>query len=165
MHLHVKTIAYAVLATALASCQSNVSPDTYAIGSVGQVNRAVRGTVISARPIAISGSQSGAGVVAGAAGGGIAGFQFGNSGGAAAATLAGVVVGGIVGAVAEEALTRQTGVEYVIQTENGSLINIVQGSTPSFAKDQKVIVIYGSRARAPITSMKVIRVNGGSMTP
>lgn len=131
----------------LAGCQRNVSPDTYSIGSVGQVNRATRAVVISARAVNISGTQSGLGAMTGAAAGGIGGSQIGRGGGAAAAVLAGVVIGGIAGAMAEEAATGQLGTEYVVSTENGLLMTLVQGPTPYFPMGQKVLVIYGGQSR------------------
>lgn len=131
----------------LGGCQRSVSPDTYAVGSVGQVNRATKGTVLSARAVNISGTQSGLGPMAGAAGGGIIGSQIGQGGGTALAVLAGVVVGGIAGAVIEDAASRQTGVEYVVETENGSLLTLVQGPGRSFVSGERVLVIYGTQSR------------------
>jgi outer membrane lipoprotein SlyB len=131
----------------LAACQRDISPDSYAVGSVGQVNRTVRGVVISVRPVNIGGSQSGLGIGVGAAGGGLAGSALGKGSGNGLAVLGGVVAGGIAGAVAEDAITRQTGVEYVVETENGALLTIVQGPQPAFSISQKVLVIYGNQAR------------------
>ena len=37
------------LLTVLSGCASNISPQTYSVGSVGQVNRTVSATVVSAR--------------------------------------------------------------------------------------------------------------------
>jgi outer membrane lipoprotein SlyB len=142
-----KAFAGVAMLGALAACQGDISADTYAVGSVGQVNRTVRGTILAARLVNISGSQSGLGVATGAAAGGIGGSAFGHNSGNAAAVLAGVVIGGVVGAVAEEAATRQTGVEYIVQTENGALVTLVQGPEPAFVINQKVLVIYGVRAR------------------
>jgi outer membrane lipoprotein SlyB len=131
----------------LAACQRDISPDSYAVGSVGQVNRTVRGVVISARPVNIGGSQSGLGIGVGAAGGGLAGSALGKGSGNGLAVLGGVIAGGIAGAIAEDAMTRQTGIEYVVQTENGALLTIVQGPQPAFSITQKVLVIYGNQAR------------------
>jgi outer membrane lipoprotein SlyB len=138
------------LALSLTACQRDISPDSYAVGSVGQVNQAVRGTVINARPVNISGSQSGLGAGAGAVGGAVAGSALGGSGSPRSnviGAIGGAVVGGIAGSITEEALTQQNGIEYVIQAENGALLTIVQGPQPAFSVKQKVIVIYGTRAR------------------
>ena len=143
-HLAVVTL----LVLLLSGCMRNISPDTYAVGTVGQVNRAAKGVIVSARQVNISGSQSGVGAAGGAAAGGVAGSAIG---GAAReniiGAIGGAVVGGIIGSVIEEGSTRPTGMEYVIETENGALINVVQGQEPRMAVGQRVIVIYGTRSR------------------
>ncbi len=132
----------------LIGCTRNISPDSYAVGSVGQVNRAVKGVIISVRQVNISGSQSGAGGAAGAAGGAVAGSAIG--GGTREnilGAIGGAVIGGIAGSAIEEGSTRQQGMEYVVETQNGSLITVVQGIDPPLSVGKKVIVLYGTRAR------------------
>lgn len=129
-------------------CTPNVSPDTYSVGSVGQVNRAVRGEIISVRMVQISGAQSGVGATAGAAGGAVGGSMIGgNSRANLLGAIGGALVGGIAGAVAEEGTTRQAGVEYVVQAENGALLTITQGSDEFFRIGDKVLVLYGAKSR------------------
>ncbi|HAN54964.1 MAG TPA: hypothetical protein DCQ77_01635 [Betaproteobacteria bacterium] len=43
--------------------------------------------------------------------------------------------------------TKQKGMEYVVETENGNLMTIVLGIDPIFVARQKVLVIYGSSSR------------------
>lgn len=132
----------------LGGCQQNISPDTYSVGSVGQVNRAVRGVIISMREVNISGSQSGVGAGAGAIAGAAAGSMIGgNAAINVVGAVGGAVVGGVVASAAEEGATRQGGIEYVVQAENGALLTIVQGAAPHLSVAQKVIVLYGSRSR------------------
>lgn len=129
-------------------CQPNISPDTYSVGTVGQVNRAVRGNIISVRPVNITGTQSGVGVGAGAVAGGAAGSMVGgNAAVNVIGAVGGAVIGGAVGAAAEGGLSKQTGIEYVVQSENGALITLVQGATPFLVTGQKVLVLYGTRTR------------------
>ncbi len=131
-----------------ASCTPNISPDSYSVGSVGQVNRVVRGVVVSARPVAVSGTNSGIGSGAGAVAGGAGGSAIGGSTDAnIVGAVGGAVIGGIVGAAIEESTTRQTGMEYIIEAENGSLITIVQGDEDPLVAGQRVLVIYGTRSR------------------
>ena len=133
---------------ALFSCAPNVSVDTYAIGSVGQVNRAVQGIIISARPVKISGTKSGIGAGAGAGAGAVGGAVLGGDAPSmAVGAIAGAVIGGVAGALTEEALTKQTGMEYVVKTGNGSLISVVQSDDVPFEMKQHVIVVYGTRSR------------------
>ena len=130
------------------SCAPNVSVDTYAVGSVGQVNRAIKGVIISARPVKISGTNSGVGTGAGAGAGAIGGATLGgDAAGMAVGAIAGAVVGGVAGALTEKELTKQTGMEYVVKTNNGALISLVQSDDVAFEVNQSVIVVYGTRSR------------------
>jgi outer membrane lipoprotein SlyB len=132
----------------LVACTPNVSPDSYSVGAVGQVNRVVRGVIVSARPVAIAGTNTGIGAGAGAIAGGTGGSTFGGSVEAnIVGAVAGAVIGGVVGAAIEEGATRQTGMEYVIEAENAALITLVQGDEVPLSVGTKVMVIYGTRAR------------------
>ncbi len=126
----------------------NISNQKYEVASVGQVNRTVAATIVSARPVAISGTSS-LGGGTGAALGAIGGSSLGGSG---RDQLAGVFVGAVAGAIAgaaiEENKTKQTGFEYVVETYNGNMITIVQGEKPEvFSSGEKVLVLYGTPAR------------------
>jgi outer membrane lipoprotein SlyB len=132
---------------ALAGCASNISPNTYSVGSVGQVNRTVAGTVISARAVNVAGT-TGVGSTAGGALGATAGSGLGGSGRAnLAGAIGGAIAGSMAGAAIEQNSTKQDGVEYVVQTENNNLMTIVQGPNPAFPTGSKVLVLYGSPAR------------------
>lgn len=136
-----------VALTLLMGCTPNVSPNSYSVGSVGEVNRTVAGTVISARSVKIDGT-SGLGAASGAAVGATAGSALG--GGVRSnivGAVGGAVIGGVAGALAENAMTKQVGMEYVIQTENGNLMTLVQGETPAYAVGAKVLILYGSPSR------------------
>lgn len=140
----------AVICVAIASlvgCASNISPTSYSVGSVGQVNRTVAGRVISVRPVEINGTTGAGGTVGGALGA-TAGSGLGSGGRAnAAGAIAGAVVGAVAGAAIEQSATRQSGFEYVVQTENDNLMTIVQGANPTFAVNDKVLVLYGAPSR------------------
>lgn len=142
-----KTVFSVALLMLLGGCAPSISPNTYSIGSVGQVNRSIAAEVISVRDVQLSGTQ-GIGGTAGAAAGAAAGSSIG--GGTRAniiGAIGGAVVGGVAGAMAENSMTAQVGIEYVVQTANGNLMTLVQGGEPRFSVGQKVIVLYGSPAR------------------
>lgn len=61
--------------------------------------------------------------------------------------VGGAVIGGIAGAAIESSATKQTGMEYVVETENGNLMTIVQGKDPLFTQGSKVLVLYGNPSR------------------
>lgn len=86
--------------------------------------------------------------MAGAAAGVVAGSSIGGSGRAnAIGAIGGAVIGSIVGAAAERDASHQQGTEYVVQTQNGNLMTVVQGATPPLHVGQAVLVLYGSPAR------------------
>lgn len=148
MHTLSKILLIITIISTLPACTRNVSVDTYAIGSVGQVNRAIQGAIISARPVKISGNESGVGAASGAGAGAIGGSLLGGDiAGAAVGAIAGAVVGGVAGTLTEKELTKQTGMEYVVRTNNGALISLVQSDDVAFEVNQRVIVVYGTRAR------------------
>ena len=141
-------IAMCSAALVLAGCAQNISPQTYSVGSVGQVNRTVSASVISAREVEVTGS-TGVGATAGTGIGAVIGSAAGgsNSRGNIVGAIGGAVIGGIAGAAADTQATRQKGMEYVVETENGNLMTIVQGTDPVFQIGQKVLVLYGSPSR------------------
>jgi len=138
----------AAFVVALGGCASNISPQTYSVGSVGQVNRTVSATVISVREVDVAGT-TGIGGSAGTATGAVVGSAAGgsNTRGSIVGAIGGAVVGGFAGAAIEANATKQKGMEYVVETENGNLMTIVQGTETVFATGQKVLVLYGSPSR------------------
>ena len=139
--------ALALLLAAASGCTSNIAPNTYSVGSVGQVNRTVGAVVVSVRSVRVDGSGGG-GSLAGGATGAVAGSSLGNGGRAnAAGAIGGAVVGAIAGAAIERGVSSQDALEYVVQTKNDNLLTIVQGSAPRFAEGDRVLVLYGSPAR------------------
>jgi len=137
-----------VAIAALGGCASNLSPQTYSVGSVGQVNRTVAATVIGAREVDIAGTTGvggGAGMATGAVVGSAAGGN--NARGNIVGGIGGAIVGALAGAAIEANATKQKGMEYVVETENGNLMTIVQGLDTVFAAGQKVLVLYGSPSR------------------
>jgi len=139
--------ATAVILLSVGCAAPNISPQSYAVGSVGQVNRTVPATVVSARPVAISGT-SGVGGTSGAALGAVGGSSLGGSGrDHAAGAIVGAVAGALAGAAIEANATKQTGYEYVVETYNGNMMTIVQGPDPAFNTGDKVLVLYGTPSR------------------
>jgi outer membrane lipoprotein SlyB len=102
------------------------------------------GVVESARPVTVQ-NQGNIGTVLGAAAGGLGGAQIG--GGTTTHIIGGVAgaaIGAMAGRGAEKAITKQSGMEYVVRLENGSMQTIVQGAEPPIMPGQKVFVqLYG----------------------
>ena len=131
----------------LVGCQTNIDSDYYRSTSVGSVNRAVRGTIVNARSVTVS-DQAGVGTSSGAAAGAIAGASASdNLAGAALLAIAGAVAGGVAGTAVENSVTKQNATEYVVETQNGALLTLVQGGPDVFLTGERVIVVYGSPSR------------------
>lgn len=132
----------------LSGCKTDLSGNSYSVGSVGAVNRAVEAVVVSKRAVRVEGTSE-AGAAAGAVGGAIAGGAIGGDSplGVVAGVVGGAIVGSVVGGVAEKKATNQTGIEYVVKTDTGALLVIVQGPEPRIEKGDSVVVLYGVRAR------------------
>jgi len=141
-------MVFGVSVLALAGCASNISPQTYSVGSVGQVNRTISATVISVREVNVAGT-TGVGGAAGTATGAVLGSSVGGNDGRSniVGAIGGAIVGGIAGSAIEANATKQKALENVVETENGNLMTIVQGKDVVFAEGQKVLVLYGSPSR------------------
>lgn len=137
-----------VILITLSGCAANISPQTYSVGTVGQVNRTIAATVISSRSVDVAGT-TGVGGTAGAATGAVVGSSAGGRHSRAniVGAIGGAVIGGLAGAAVEANATQQKGMEYVVETENGNLMTLVQGLEPIFVIGQKVLVLYGSPSR------------------
>ena len=145
MHKH--AIATALVVTTLAACTPNTSTDSYSIGSVGQVNRSIKATVINVREVSIEG-RSDIGGAAGAGIGAAGGAALGGSGeGAIIGAIAGAVIGGVAGAHANKKMTEQMGYEVTVETQNGLIFTIVQGKDLEFEVGESVLIAYGQRSR------------------
>jgi outer membrane lipoprotein SlyB len=136
-------------AVLLVGCAApNASTQKYSANTIGQVNRTVSATVVSARLIQIAGTSS-TGSSTGAALGAVGGSSIGSNG---RDNLAGAIVGAVAGAIAGAAIegnsTKQNGYEYVVETSNGNMLTIVQGVDPVvFKTGDKVLVLYGTPSR------------------
>lgn len=144
-----KTCALAVCLTVLVltGCANTTDTRTYSVGSVGQVNRSVAGSIISARPIRID-ANTGTGGAVGGMTGAVAGSSMGRGSRAnAIGAIGGAVAGAIIGSAIEAGGSQREGIEYVISTHNGSLMTIAQGVDPAFLEGDKVIILYGNPSR------------------
>jgi outer membrane lipoprotein SlyB len=110
----------------LTACATPQGQNQYNFDEVGQSTLVEFGTVISARNVGITGQNSGAGALVGA-GAGLGGASYVGSGdGAIWAMAGGAIVGAIAGSALEQAAANSTGVEYVVTTEHGKTMTVVQ---------------------------------------
>ena len=138
-------LAAGIVILTLGGCASSMN--TYSREDTGRIIETTPGTVLSSRPVSISGSRSGAGAVAGGVTGGVIGAtSIGGNSGALAGVLLGLA-GALVGSVAEEAITSGSGHEYTIQTDDGRVVTVVQrqeGEQPPLPAGTPVRVQWGT---------------------
>lgn len=142
----------APVALMLGACSSNHSPNSYDSRSVGQVNRVERGTIESYRWVQIQRRTSGVGTVAGAGIGAAAGSTVGSGRGRGAenviGAIGGALLGGLIGSSIEKSGSKKGGFEYLIRTESGALVSIVQQDTSPLPEGAPVVIMFsGSQSR------------------
>jgi outer membrane lipoprotein SlyB len=146
-----------LLVGTLSGCTPDISPMNYGTAQTGQAAPTVRGVIIAATPVRVSGGgqSAGVGTLAGAVAGGAAGSAIG--GGARANIIGGVggaVLGGVLGNAIQQNLSTQTGIQYQVKQRNGGIVTVTQGVNPPLSVGQHVFVIYGSQTRViPDTTM------------
>jgi len=110
----------------LAGCASGLGSRDYERAEARRVYEVKMGVVENVRAVQLEGTKSAVGTVGGAAVGGIAGSTIGGGKGKTLATVIGAVAGGIAGAAAEEAITKQPGLEITVRLDNGRTIAVTQ---------------------------------------
>jgi len=124
-----KQIICAVAVVALIGCAGpSQTGNVYTAGQARQAQTVQRGKVIAVKDVEVAKQPGGAGVLAGAAIGGIAGSGNGRSGSnqSAASSIVGMVIGGIAGNVLDKKINTSKGQEISILLTNGSEIAIAQ---------------------------------------
>tara|TARA_B100000795_G_scaffold146172_1_gene109509 strand:+ start:317 stop:784 length:468 start_codon:yes stop_codon:yes gene_type:complete len=112
-------------------CATNLQGDSYSRDDARQVQTVEFGTIEDVRLVAIEGTKTPIGTLAGAAIGGIVGNSVGGGKGSQVAAVIGAVAGSLAGAAAEEELTKSQGVELVVRLDkNNKTISLVQGHNP-----------------------------------
>lgn len=147
-----KLIIAIPLALTVGACSTNLSPNSYDQRAVGQVNRVERGTIESYRWVQIERQNSGVGTVAGAGIGAAAGSTIGSGRGRGAENIIGAIggalLGGLIGNSIEKSGSKKGGFEYLIRTESGALVSLVQQDSNPLPEGAPVIITFsGSRSR------------------
>ena len=119
-----------ILPLLLAGCARDLGQNHYNYNEVGQSVIVEYATVVKAKPVDITGRNTGAGAAAGATAGGVAGYQAGNGNGQLATTIGGAVIGAVAGSAIEQAAANRKGYEYTVVTEHKKTKTIVQYQNP-----------------------------------
>ena len=146
-----KKIFALFMVMALTACGANLDLDRYETSGAGNVNTVSEGVIISARPVTIATENGDVGQLAGGIIGGVAGVQISDN--ALTQTIGavgGAVLGGYLGGKAQEGLSAQGGIEYIVKLDSGKAVTLTQGDDVKFSVGQSVYVLdadYGKRAR------------------
>ena len=142
-----------LLATSLllSGCPSSMSGSAYNRNQARTAQQAQLGTVQGVREVLIEGTKTHIGTATGAALGGIAASNIGGGRGKVAASIGGAVLGGLAGAAAEEAITRQPGLEITVLLDNGRTVTVTQAADEPFAPGERVRLITGPDGTARVT--------------
>jgi outer membrane lipoprotein SlyB len=142
-HATMTVLACLLLATGCAKQQSQTQ---YKQNEVGRQTQTEFGTIITTREVGITGENTGVGGLVGAGVGAGAGSYAGKGSGNVWAIAGGALAGAAIGALAEQAHSDGKGIEYVITTESGKTITVVQ----NLAADD-VVLQAGQRAMVQTT--------------
>lgn len=129
--------------TMLGGCASGLGGKDYSRAQARVVQEVQMGVVESVREVNIEGTKTPVGAGAGAVVGGVAGSTMGGGRGSVIGATVGAVLGGVGGAAAEEAITRQKGVEITVKLDSGRLIAITQAADEAFRVGDRVRVLTG----------------------
>lgn len=132
------------LALVTTACTQNISPHSYEGRAVGEARRVERGMIDSYRWVEIRKESAGVGTGVGVAAGAAAGSTIGNSGAEnVLGAIGGALLGGLIGNSIDKSASKASGFEYIIRTESGNLITVVQADRHPFAEGTPVIIVFG----------------------
>jgi outer membrane lipoprotein SlyB len=135
-----------IAAFVLSGCASSKSGQVYTRDQTREVHQVEYGTVKEVRTVKIEGTKSAVGAFSGAAIGGAGGSLLGGGRASTVFAILGAVGGGFAGAAAEEALTRQEGLEITVQLDSGRTIAVVQKADVMFNPGERVRVLTGKQS-------------------
>jgi outer membrane lipoprotein SlyB len=141
-----RTFAIALVAAStmlLAGCPAGLGGKDYSRDQARAAQEVQMGIVESVRVVNIEGTKTPIGAGAGAVVGGVAGSTVGGGRGSVVGATVGAVLGGLGGAAAEEAVTRQQGVEITVKLDSGRMIAITQAADEEFRVGDRVRVLSG----------------------
>jgi len=149
-HARTGAIPLLLLLLAFAGCASSMSGNVYSRDQARKAQTVDHGTVISVRGVRIEGTKSAVGTIAGGILGAALGSTIGGGSGRVVATAAGGVAGGFAGSAAEEGITRQAGLEIMVELDYGETVSIVQAADERFVAGDRVRVLRGPDGTARV---------------
>ena len=151
--LNIRSAAVCLLAFAMLSVGcTNYSGNAYSGGQVRGAQTVQYGTVISVQPATLEEDHPAvAGTVGGGVIGGVLGSMVGGGTGQVLSTVTGAALGAAGGYAGEKALTKQKGLEIMVETEDGQKLSIVQAADQQFSAGDRVRVLRGTNGTVRVT--------------
>ena len=131
-----------------AACAPRIGSNDYSYSGVRQASNAVPCTGVSVRAVNVSSDDNSAGTLLGGVAGGVAGSTIGH--GRSANTLGaigGAAAGMLIGNLAQDAMMKQSGYEYIVRTDNGQTFSVTQGTDTLLSAGQRCMFINGAESR------------------
>jgi outer membrane lipoprotein SlyB len=150
-----KTLAVGIALT-LTGCAGSTSGNVYSRERAQKIQTVEYGQVLEVRQVQIEGTKSPVGPLAGGALGGALGSGIGRGSGTTIGVVGGAIAGVLAGGAAEEALTKQSGLEITVRMDSGQTLSLVQGVDPPVRAGDRVKLM-----RSPDGSARVIPVAPG----
>ena len=149
MKKHLYYIIPAVVAVMiLGACAPRIGSSDYSYSSVGQAANSFPCTVLSVRSVNVHSDDNSAGTMLGGVAGGVAGSTIGH--GRSSHTLGaigGAAAGMLIGNLAQDAMMKQSGYEYIVRTDNGQTFSVTQGTDTLLSAGQRCMFINGAESR------------------
>ena len=146
-HTPKKLLLALPLALLVTACGPDYSANSYDAHSIGEVRRVEKGTIESYRWVKITGNNR-IGTAAGVGVGLAAGSTVGRGADGIIGAIGGALLGGLIGSSIDKSVNNHHGFEYIIRTESGSLVTMVQADAQPLREDTPVLILFnGHRSR------------------
>lgn len=136
-----KILFIIVAAIGLAACGIGNTNTTYSRSEIGAQGNVQYGTIMSMQVVQVAGKE-GIGTLGGAIAGGAAGSMIGgNTAVNIIGGVGGAILGGVVGGAAENAITKDTAMEFIVRKDNGQTVVVVQSNELGLRPGDRVMLM------------------------
>ncbi|MEG2005658.1 MAG: glycine zipper 2TM domain-containing protein, partial [Bilophila sp.] len=126
--------------------------NAYSGGQVRSAQTVQFGKVVSTNSVVLEENHPAlVGTLGGGVLGGVLGSMVGGGSGRTLGTVAGVAAGAAGGYLGEKALTKQKGLEIMVELDEGQTLSIVQAADQTFSVGERVRVLRGTGGSARVS--------------
>ncbi|TWT09729.1 glycine zipper 2TM domain-containing protein [Reyranella sp. CPCC 100927] len=137
-------LAAAVLSLSVTACGPSYTGETYSRSEMQRGGVVQYGRIISVDDAPISGTSSGLGTLGGGVAGGTIGAALAHGRtGSILAGVGGAIIGAVAGNAIERGITAGRGTRFIVQVDNGPVINVVQTNEAGLQTGERVMILEG----------------------